>query len=86
MPLSLRIRKVGISSIKSNTANNFFNLSIRKILTGGRFSDLLVHLLVLFSEILGLLFLNLNRSIKQFGSHAKIKRIKFILCTLINNL
>ena len=86
MPLSLRIRKVGISSIKSNTTNNLSNLSIRKILTGGRFGDLLVHLLVLFSEILGFLFLNLNRSIKQFVSHAKIKRIKFILCTLINNL
>lgn len=86
MPLSLRIRKVSISSIKSNTTNNLFNLSICKILTGGRFGDLLVHLLILFSEILGFLFLNLNRSIKQFVFHAKIKRIKLILRTLINNL
>ena len=86
MPLSLRIRKVSISSIKSNTTNNLVNLSIRKFLAGGRFGDLLIHLLVLFSEILGFLFLDLNRSIKQFVFHAKIKRIKLILRTLINNL
>ena len=86
MPISLRFCKVSVSSIKSNTANNLLNLSVSKILTGGRFSDLLIHLLVLFSEILGLLLLNLNRSIKQFVFHTKIKRIKFVLRTLINNL
>lgn len=86
MPLSLRIRKVSISGIESNTTGNLANLSLRKILTGGRFGDLLIHLLVLFSEILSFLFLNLNRSIKQFVFHTKIKRIKLILRTLINNL
>ena len=86
MPISLRVCKVSVSGIKSNTTGNLFNLGVSKILTGGRFSDLLIHLLVLFSEILGFLFLNLNSSIKQFVFHTKIKRIKLILRTLINNL
>lgn len=86
MPFRLGIGKISISGIKSNTRGNLFHLGFIQILTGGRFSNLLIHLLILFSEILGLLILNLYRSIKQFIFHAQIKRIKFILRILIDNL
>ncbi len=86
MPLSLRICKVSVSGIKSDTASDLLNLSVSKILAGSGFGYLLIHLFVLFSEIFSFLLLNLNRSIKQFVFHTKIKRIELVLRTLINNL
>lgn len=85
MPFRLRISQVSISGIQSDTRGNLTKLGFIEMLTGGRFSDLLIHLFILFSDVLGLLTLNLNRSIKQFIFHTQIKRIKLILGILIDS-
>ena len=74
--LGLNLSKSCITSIKPDTRLDFLTLVFRERSASNRAGDILIHHLVLFSDIKGFLALNRHRGIVHLITESEINRIK----------